>query len=40
MHSALKKIVVAPIDDQWLKEAKYPVMGYTKKPFVELVDWL
>ena len=36
MNSALKKIVVAVIDKQWMKGAKYKVMGYTNESFVEL----
>ena len=40
MNSSLRKIVVAAIDDQWLKGAKYLVMGYTNKTFVELFYWL
>ena len=38
MNSALKKIVVAASNNQWLKRAKDLVMGYANKKFVELVD--
>ena len=40
MNSALKKIAVAAIDKQWIKGGKDMVMGYTNKPFVDLMDWL
>ena len=34
------KIVAAAIKEQWIKGAKDMVMGYAKKNFAELVDWL
>ena len=40
MNIALKKIFIAAIDNQWIKGTKYMVMGYSKKSFVELMDWL
>ena len=40
MNSALKKIVVADINDQWIKRAKDIVMGYANMSIVELMDWL
>ena len=40
MNSALKKIVVADIDEQHIKGAKDLVMGYANKSFVELMDCL
>ena len=39
MNSALKKIMLSAIDDQWLKGTKDLVMGYANKMFVELMDW-
>ena len=39
MKSALKKIMVVAIDNQWLKCAKDLIMGYIKKASVELTDW-
>ena len=40
MNSVRKKIVVAVIDDQWIKGAKNMVMGYANKSFVDLMDWI
>ena len=40
MNSALNKIVVAAIDDQWNKGGKYIVMGWANKYFVELMYWI
>ena len=40
MNRDLKKIVVADIDDQWIKGSKDMVMGYANRSFVELMDWL
>ena len=40
MNRALKKIVVTAIDKQWIKVAKYMVMGYAKNSFVEMMDWM
>ena len=40
MNSALKTIVFAAIDDQWIKEGKDMVMGYANKTFVELMGWI
>ena len=40
MNSALNKIVVAAIDNQWIKGAKDMVMGYANNSFVELMGWL
>ena len=37
-NNALKKIVVADIDEQHIKGAKYMVMGYANKSFVEVMD--
>ena len=38
MNSALKKIVVAAVDNQWLKISKYPITGYNNKTFTDLMD--
>ena len=40
MNSALKKIAVAAINDQYSKGEKHLVMGYATKYFVELGDWI
>ena len=40
MNSVMKKIVVAGIDEQWLKRAKNIVGRYTNKTIVELMDWI
>ena len=40
MNSFLKNIVVAAIDNKWLKGVKDLVMRYTNKMFVELTDWI
>ena len=40
MNNSLNKIVIAAIDNQWIKGAKYMVMGYANNSFVELVDWI
>ena len=40
INSSLNKMVVAAIDDQWLKGAKDLMMGYSNKTFVEIMDWL
>ena len=40
MDSYLKKIVVTAITKQWIKGAKYMVMGYAYNSFVELMNWL
>ena len=40
MSSYLKKIVVKAIDNQWIEVEKDMVMGYTKKYFLEWVDWI
>ena len=40
MNSALKKIVVTSIDNQWIKGTKYMVMGYAKNSFIELMECL
>ena len=37
MNSALKKVVVAAIYDQWFKGGEDMVMGYENKYFVELM---
>ena len=34
MNNALNKIVVAAINDQWIKGAKYMVVGYASKYFL------
>ena len=38
MNSALRKIVVASIGDQWIKRTKDMVLGYTIKSLMELMD--
>ena len=40
MNSALDKIVLTAIDNQWIKGEKDMVMLNSKKSFVELVDWI
>ena len=40
MKSAVKKFFVWAIDKQWSKGAKYMVMGYAKKSFVNILDWM
>ena len=40
IHSTLKKIVVAYINNQWIKGGKDMVMGHTNKSFVKLMHWL
>ena len=40
MNIDLNKIVVAAIDKQWTKWAKDMVMGYARKPFVKIMDWM
>ena len=39
-NSALKKIVVADIPEQWIKGEKYTVIGYANKSFVEFMEFL
>ena len=40
MNSVFKKKIVTAINDQRIKCAKYMVMGYANKSFVELRDWM
>ena len=40
MNRYLKKISVAAIYDQRIQGAKYMVIGYANKSFVELMDWI
>ena len=40
INSALKKTAVLDIDKQWIKGAKYMMIRYANKFFVELMDWL
>ena len=40
MNSVLNKIVVAAINDHQNKVAKYMVMEYANKFFVERMDWI
>ena len=35
-----KKILVAAINNHWLKEEKYLVVGYTNNTFLEQMEWL
>ena len=37
MNSSLKKILIADIDEQWIKGVNYMVMGYANKSFVNLM---
>ena len=40
MNSAQKKIIVAAIDNQWIKGENYMVMGHAKKSFIGFMDWI
>ena len=40
MNIALKKISVAAIGNQWIKDEKYMVMGYANKLSINLMDRL
>ena len=40
MNIFLKKIVVAAINNQWLKGAKDLILEYANKTFLELMYWL
>ena len=37
MNSTLKKIIIAAINDQLIKEAKYMVTGYANKYFIDFM---